>query len=186
MSTHLIKLEEAGKRYLSHRFTIEVSNHDFFVISGGNGTGKTTLLMMILGFIDPDCGMIEKRRLKIGYVPEKVVLPPHVEVFDYLKTMARIKHDRIDLSLVHLFEVPIDKRIHELSKGNQQKLALMTAFMGKPNLLILDEPLSGLDDLMQDRVIGIIKMQFEKGLSVMVSTHEPERFMPYATKHVAL
>lgn len=186
MSTHLIKLEEAGKRYLSRRFSVEISQNDFLLISGANGTGKTTLIMMILGFVYPDSGIIEKRKLKIGYVPEKVVLPPFVDVMEYLKTMARIKRDVINPTLIHELEVPIDKKIYELSKGNQQKLAVLTALMGKPHLLVLDEPLSGLDDDMKEKMVNIIKTTHHKGQSILISTHEPERFLDVCTKHLSL
>lgn len=186
MSTHLIKLEEASKRYISQRFTLEISKNDFLVISGANGTGKTTLLLMILGFIYPDSGQILKRKLKIGYVPEKVMLPPFVEVLEYLKTMAKIKKDQLNMQLVHRFLVPINLKIHELSKGNQQKVAIITALMGNPDLLILDEPLSGLDDKMQNIFFEVIKEYSKKEIGIMVSTHEPERFMGIATKHISL
>lgn len=186
MSTHLIKLEEAGKRYISQRFTLEISKKDFLVISGANGTGKTTLLLMILGFIYPDSGQIHKRKLKIGYVPEKVMLPPFVDVFEYLKTMAKIKKDQLDMRLVHLFEIPLDHKIHELSKGNQQKIAIITALMGRPDLIIFDEPLSGLDESMQDVFFDVISSCYEQGVGMMVSTHEPNRFIGLATKHIRL
>lgn len=181
-----IKLEEAGKRYLSHRFSLVISKGDFLVISGENGSGKTTLLMMILGFIHPDTGSIEKRKLKMGYVPEKVVLPPFIRVMEYLLTMARIKKDSLDPHILDVLDVPLDKSIHQLSKGNQQKLALIAAFMGQPHLLILDEPLSGLDEQMKDHVINLLSERHHRGTSILVSTHEPERFLHLATQHVKL
>lgn len=186
MSTHLIKLEEAGKRYINQRFTLEIEKTDFLVISGANGTGKTTLLLMILGFIYPDSGAIYKSKLKIGYVPEKVILPPFIEVFEYLKTMAKIKKDQLNLNLVHRFQIPIDRKMHELSKGNQQKVAIITALMGHPNLIIFDEPLSGLDEAMQDVFFDVIREYYHLGVTMMVSTHEPHRYMDLATKHISL
>lgn len=186
MSTHLIKLEEAGKRYISHRFTLEIAKTDFLVISGANGTGKTTLLLMILGFIYPDSGLISKGKLKIGYVPEKVMLPPFINVFEYLKTMAKIKKDQLNMDLIHRFQIPIDLNIHELSKGNQQKIAIVTALMGHPHMIIFDEPLSGLDEVMQDVFFEVISDYYHQGISMMVSTHEPNRFMDLATKHISL
>ncbi len=181
-----IKLEEAGKRYLSHRFTLEVSKDDFLVISGDNGSGKTTLLMLILGFIHPDTGKIEKRKLKMGYLPEKVVLPPFIPVMEYLLTMARIKKDTLDPTLLHILEVPLDKSIHQLSKGNQQKIAFISACMGKPHLLILDEPFSGLDEVMKEKMVELIEKRHHQGTSILISTHEPERFLHLATKHLRL
>jgi len=181
-----IKLEEAGKRYLSHRFSLAIEKQDFLVISGENGSGKTTLLMMILGFIRPDVGTIEKRKLKMGYVPEKVVLPPFIPVMEYLLTMARIKKDTLDPHMLSALDLPLDKSIHQLSKGNQQKIALISACMGKPHLLVLDEPLSGLDEEMKEQVVELLKRRHHMGTSILVSTHEPERFLHVATKHLRL
>jgi ABC-2 type transport system ATP-binding protein len=186
MSTHLIKLEEAGKKYVSHRFSLDLYQNDFFLISGGNGSGKTTLLMLVLGFIYPDSGSITKRKLKIGYVREKVALPPFVNVLDYLKTYARIKKGTVDMRLVHHFEVPVDKTMYELSKGNQQKVALLCALMGSPNLIVLDEPLSGLDDVTKEKFVHVLTDVYHKGVSIMISTHEPEWFLAVATKHIHL
>lgn len=186
MSTHLIKLNDVGKNYITKKFTIEIKPNDFLLVSGSNGTGKTTLMMLILGFIHPDSGVIEKKKIKMGFLPEKVMLPPLVDVWDYLKTMARIKKDVIDMDLLHTLEIPVDKKIYELSKGNQQKLAMMTAFMGHPHLTVLDEPLSGLDDVMKEKVVEIIKSYYRMGHSILLSTHEPEQFYDVATKKVIL
>ncbi|HAX03285.1 MAG: hypothetical protein A2Y45_01010 [Tenericutes bacterium GWC2_34_14] len=186
MSTNLIKLEEAGKRYIPHRFSIDVTEKDIILVSGGNGSGKTTLLMLVLGFIYPDTGLVTKRKLKIGYVPEKVSLPPFVGVLEYLETYARIKKSQLDMDLIHYFQIPIDKTMYELSKGNQQKVSIMCALMGKPHLVVLDEPLSGLDLEMSNRLIDVIKRYYLKGCSFIISTHQPDLFREFATKHLQL
>ncbi len=142
----LIKLDQAGKRYLNHRFNLLIEKSDFVLVSGENGNGKTTLIHLLLGFTKPDLGRVQRTKMKIGYLPEKAMLPLFVNVSVYLKTLARIKKTEINHDLVNAFHLPIEKSIHELSKGNQQKLAIVSTFLGKPDLIILDEPLSGLDD----------------------------------------
>lgn len=186
MSTHLIKLEEAGKTYLPRRFSLSIEEDDFMIISGTNGSGKTTLLMLILGFIHPDMGCISKQKFQMGYVPEKVILPPLVKVEEYLKTIARIKGGIIDYHLIHRLKIPCQKYLFELSKGNQQKVAIYSAFLGNPHLIILDEPLSGIDEEMKDIIIDLIEEKHNEGIPMLISTHEPTSFIHLATKHIKL
>ncbi|MBN2300699.1 MAG: ATP-binding cassette domain-containing protein [Acholeplasmataceae bacterium] len=182
----LISLNQAGKSYLNHQFNLCINPSDFILISGDNGNGKTTLIRLILGYTRPDTGTIESRKLKIGYLPEKAMLPLFVKVVPYLKTLARIKKSNIDHDLVEAFHIPISKSIYELSKGNQQKLAIVSTFLGQPDLIILDEPLSGLDE----ESVMILKAHIEKkkdeGMSFIVSTHTPELFVHLANQHLVL
>jgi ABC-2 type transport system ATP-binding protein len=183
---HYIKLEEAGKRYLAKRFNLTIQENEFWVISGANGSGKTTLLLMILGFIRPDVGLIDKKKLKIGYLPEKMMLPPFIKAFDYLETMARIKKDQVNMDYIYRLEVPLNASIYELSKGNQQKLGILQAFMGHPKLIVLDEPFSGLDEKSAEIVVDILEEIMQEGVSFLISTHQPERFRHLWTEHIEL
>lgn len=182
----LIKLEKAGKNYLTRTFDLEINPSDFILISGENGNGKTTLIQLILGFTRPDVGTIESKKLKIGYLPEKAMLPLYVKVMPYLETMARIKKSKIDQKLLLMFNIPIFKSIHELSKGNQQKLAIVSTFIGKPDLIILDEPFTGLDLESTLALKGYIELKKREGMSFVVSTHQPELFSHLASKHLKL
>lgn len=183
---HLIKLLEAKKHYCPQSFSLEIHPCDFILISGENGKGKTTLLELILGFKKPDQGSIDKKKLKIGYLPEVMMLPPLIKVSDYLETLAKVKKDVLSEELIHMFDIPLFKYIHQLSKGNQQKLAIISTFIGKPDLVILDEPLSGLDELSIHKLIVFLKAKQEHGLSFMVSTHQPELFLELSTKRICL
>ncbi len=182
----LIKLDSAGKRYLEKRFTLEINKSDFILVSGDNGNGKTTLIQLILGFIHPDFGYVESKKIKIGYLPEKIMLPLFIKVLPYLETLAKIKKGKIDTDLIFAFNIPVLKSIHELSKGNQQKLAIISTFLGNPDLIILDEPLSGLD--LESTII--LKKHIEKkkseGMSFMISTHQPDMFKEMASIHITL
>jgi len=182
----LIKLSNVRKNYLDHTFDLEIDKHDFILLSGENGRGKTTLIQLLLGFIYPDVGSIESKKLKIGYLPEKTMLPLFVKVIVYIETLARIKKSKIDLDLLYELRIPITKSIHELSKGNQQKLAIFSTFMGNPDLVILDEPLSGLDAESIDFFSNYLISQKNRGLGLIISTHQPERFINLCNKHIHL
>jgi ABC-type multidrug transport system ATPase subunit len=182
----LIKLTNVRKNYLNQTFDLEIDKHDFILLSGENGNGKTTLIQLLLGFIYPDVGHIETTKLKIGYLPEKAMLPLFVKVMVYLETLARIKKSKLDLDFLHQLKIPITKSIHELSKGNQQKLAIFSTFMGNPDLVILDEPLSGLDHESADFFSDYLIKQKNRGLGLLISTHQPDRYTHLCTKHIKL
>ena len=156
------------------------------MVSGDNGNGKTTLIQLILGFIHPDTGTIETKKLKIGYLAEKAMLPLFVKVLPYLETLAKIKKTSLDQSLLLNFNIPIFKSIHELSKGNKQKLAIVSTFIGDPDLIILDEPLSGLDRDSTKTLKTLIIEKKERGMSFLISTHKPELFAEMANIHLKL
>jgi len=183
---HLIKLEGVRKNYLNQTFDLEIHPKDFILVSGENGRGKTTLIQLVLGYIYPDHGFIQSKKLKIGFLPERASLPLFVKVNTYLETLARIKKTTMDHELLYQFHVPLSKSIHELSKGNMQKLALISTFLGKPDLIILDEPLSGLDQESADILEHYISKKRCEGMSFMISTHQPERFKHLCTKHLVL
>jgi len=92
----LIKLDHAGKKYLNRTFDLEINEKDFILVSGENGNGKTTLIHLLLGFTHPDLGTVQSKKLKIGYLPEKAMLPSFVQVMKYLETLSRIKKSKID------------------------------------------------------------------------------------------
>jgi ABC-2 type transport system ATP-binding protein len=183
---HLIKLCEAKKHYCPQSFNLIIEPSDFVLISGENGRGKTTLIELVLGFKKPDKGTIDKKKLRIGFLPEVMMLPPLIKVSNYLETLAKVKKDVLTEELIHLFDIPLFKYIHQLSKGNQQKLAIISTFIGKPDLIILDEPLSGLDSKSIEILIEFLKYKKSTGLSLMVSTHQPDLFIELANKRIIL
>lgn len=181
-----VKCINASKRYLKNSFDLEIHKHDFYVISGDNGSGKSTLIALICGFIDPDIGSIEKRIKKVSYLPEKVMLPLWINVHEYIKTMATIKRYPIDYALIHAFDIPLDKSIHALSKGNQQKIGLVISLMSHAPLIICDEPFSGLDETMKERLVYYLEKKHQEGATFLIATHEPQRLKHLCTKHLVL
>ena len=135
-----------------------------FGFLGPNGAGKTTTIRTLLDLCHPSSGSarvfgLDSRRESVaiharcGYLPGELELYPRMTGRQLLDWFARVRGG-VDASLrgqlVERFEVILDRRVHELSKGNRQKLGVVIAFMHRPELLILDEPTSGLDPLMQD------------------------------------
>ncbi len=153
---------------------------------GPNGAGKTTTIRMIMSIIYPDSGSIEvlggnalRSKDRIGYLPEERGLYRKMRVGEFLAYMARLKGVRrrdlasyIQERLTQL-ELPdvYRKKCEELSKGMQQKLQFLTAILHDPELLILDEPFSGLDPVNTELLNQLIRDLHDKGRTIIFSTH---------------
>lgn len=163
---------------------------------GANGAGKTTILKAICGIHYPSEGTIVvdgvsveenpvKAQLKIGYVSENAVFPENYYVLEYLKECSDIRekagsailYDKASKKtqiskMIELFslEAVLDKKISALSKGYRQRLSFAQAFMHEPSILILDEPVSGLDPLQISEMRNII-CKAGKTQTVLLSTH---------------
>jgi ABC-2 type transport system ATP-binding protein len=155
---------------------------------GRNGAGKTTTLRMINSVFLPDCGSItlfgssEQRdsRDKIGYLPEERGLYRKMTVLEQLLFFAEIKRRRAGearsgaqqwLERLELWPLR-DAKLEELSKGNQQKVQLIAALLHEPELLVLDEPMSGLDPVNIVLVRQILKELAAAGRAILLSTHQ--------------
>jgi len=186
MSTPLIEMKDAGKHYLDRTFTLSVARSSVTILSGENGIGKTTLIHLMLGYVTSDKGPVRRRAKRIAYVPEHVFLPPYVTALTYMRTLARIKRCPFDPSLLHRFRVPLLKSIRKLSKGNRRKLSIAGAFLCDPELVILDEPLDGLDDEARDTLVTFIGDAVLRGVACVIATHEPSVFNLAEAVHIRL
>lgn len=153
---------------------------------GRNGAGKTTTIRMITGIFMPDAGSIEWHasepgafRDRIGYLPEERGLYKQMKIVEHLLFLAEIKGKRpadvrpsIDRWLER-FELTEkrDSKIEELSKGNQQKVQLIGTLLHDPELIILDEPQSGLDPVNMVLVRNLLRDLKEEGKTILLSTH---------------
>ena len=153
---------------------------------GRNGAGKTTTIRMITGIFMPDAGTIEwlsdsagTFRDRIGYLPEERGLYKQMKVFELLLFLAEIKgkrpadvRPRIDHWLER-FELSDkrDAKIEELSKGNAQKVQLIGTLLHDPDLIILDEPQSGLDPVNMVLVRNLLRDLRQEGKTILLSTH---------------
>ncbi len=167
--------------------SFQIEPGKIYGLLGPNGAGKTTTIRMIMNIIMPDSGRItifnqgmdDTLKSKIGYLPEERGVYPKMKLADFLKFLGEL-HDvpaqeadqraRIWLKRFNLLPMA-DSKVQELSKGNQQKVQLIGSFLHDPELLILDEPFSGLDPVNIDLVKEII-LEFKKeGKAIILSTH---------------
>ena len=154
---------------------------------GRNGAGKTTTIRMITGIFYPDSGSIEwsggpsarSAQDRLGYLPEERGLYKQMKVLEHLMFLAEIKSrkaSRVKASAekwLRRFELwdKKDAKVEELSKGNQQKVQLIGTLLHDPELIILDEPMSGLDPVNVVLVRDIIRELRDQGTTILLSTH---------------
>ncbi|MFJ8511858.1 ABC transporter ATP-binding protein [Lysinibacillus xylanilyticus] len=181
MEIQNISKQYRGKKILENA-TFSICANQIIALVGKNGSGKSTLLKIIAELVDADSGSIVKHRqsLKIGYVPE--VTPSHILFTpeEYLYHMGSIRgmakkqlQQKINnlLKLFHLEEAR-NIRIVNFSKGMKQKVMIMQAMLEDTDLLILDEPLSGLDPKAQSDLEETLSILKDKGLSIVLTCHE--------------
>ncbi|MCA1060444.1 ABC transporter ATP-binding protein [Rossellomorea aquimaris] len=182
----LIELKAVTKSYgqsiILKETSLSIFPHQIIAVVGENGSGKSTLLKMFAGIGKPDRGEVIKGApsLKIGYVPERTPETIPFTLGEYLIHMGRIRgmekgplRNRVDdlLQIFHMVDVR-NTRIGTFSKGMKQKVTIMQAMLEETDVLILDEPLSGLDDVAQSDLEDILANLKEVGISIILSCHE--------------
>jgi ABC-2 type transport system ATP-binding protein len=189
----VIALESVSKRFgaktIVHDLTFAVEKGEIVGFLGPNGAGKTTTMRMIAGFTTASSGRVtvagydmatqnEQAASKIGYVPEHPPLYDTLDVSQYLRFVARVKRVprsevRSELDRVAAacrLEAVLGREIYKLSKGYRQRLGLAQALLGKPEVLLLDEPTAGLDPGQIQETREVIR-SFGAHHAVLLSTH---------------
>ncbi len=165
--------------------SIGVKEGECFGYLGPNGAGKSTTIRMLMGFTQPDSGeaLIKgKSTLKnrydvmqnVSYIPGEVALPPLLKGKDVIKNQMELKNvkDRTFLDwLIKEFELDTNLLCKEMSIGMRRKLVIVCAFMSDPDIIIMDEPSSGLDPEMQDKFIELVKLEKKRGKTILLSSH---------------
>ena len=189
-----LKLEQVTKKFgdftAVDKLSLSIPEKEMFGFLGANGAGKTTTFRMILGLLAPTEGSITWNGEKIdystspyiGYLPEERGLYPKLKVKDQIVYLARLrgmnKKDALKelSSWLDRFKVPeyAEKKVEELSKGNQQKIQFIAAVIHKPKLLILDEPFSGLDPVNVEQLKEAVIDLKNAGTSIVFSSHRME------------
>lgn len=189
-----LQLENVTKRFGSftavNNLTLSIPEKAMFGFLGANGAGKTTTFRMILGLLTANEGTItwNQREINdaasafIGYLPEERGLYPKLKVKDQLIYLARLRGmDKQEAAKelskwLERFHIPAyeNKRVEELSKGNQQKIQFIAAVLHKPTLLILDEPFSGLDPVNVEMLKSAVLDLKENGSTIVFSSHRME------------
>ncbi len=170
--------------------SFQVNEGKIFGLLGPNGAGKTTALRIILNIIKPTSGQVFFKGLKrtgdfhniIGYLPEERGLYKKSKVCDVINYFGELKNlsrkETVEKSKKWLKRLEIEhylnKKIEELSKGNQQKIQFITSVMHNPEILILDEPFSGFDPINQELIKEIITEFLDTGKLIILSTHMME------------
>ncbi|WP_379127869.1 ABC transporter ATP-binding protein [Paenibacillus sp. sgz500958] len=183
-------VKQFGEKTAVNKINLSVGQGEIYGLLGANGAGKTTTMRMVLGLIYPDGGNIlyngkafsSELQQITGYLPEERGLYPKVKVSDQIIYLARLRGmsaSEADKSLrywLDRFDVPdyYNKRIEELSKGNQQKMGFIAAVVHKPQILILDEAFSGLDPVNVELLKDTVKEMRDQGTSILFSTHRME------------
>lgn len=176
-TTDKIILEHVYKKY-KHKKVINDFNYEFckgniYLLTGENGCGKSTLLRLIGKYVSPSKGRI-KNNLEIGYAPDKIMLPSYLTVNQFLLLLAKIRFIKeINNDDIKLFQINkyLNEKLNTLSKGTYQKINIIQALMHNPDLYLFDEPLSGLDQNMQERFIMRIKNLKDLGKIIIIATH---------------
>ncbi|HIY01293.1 MAG TPA: ABC transporter ATP-binding protein [Candidatus Blautia faecipullorum] len=152
---------------------------------GPNGAGKTTTIRHLMGFLKPDHGTARVLGMdcfknassvqdKIGYLPGETAFMDNMTGDEFIQFMAGMK-DIKDLGyareLTAYFDIDTRVKIKKMSKGMKQKIGLIVAFMQNAPVLILDEPTTGLDPLMQNKFVDLIKREKDSGKTILMSSH---------------
>lgn len=182
-SLNLTKL--FGKVAAVNNLNLEVKEGEVFGYLGPNGAGKSTTIKLILNFINPTSGSISvfgknpqidsiEILKNIGYIPGEIHLYENLTGKEHLKFQASLRKNvdwKYVESLAERLQINLKLRIKTLSHGNKQKIAIIGAFMHKPKLLILDEPTTGLDPLIQREFYDLVAEVNKQGSTFFISSH---------------
>jgi ABC-type Fe3+/spermidine/putrescine transport system ATPase subunit len=204
LDVHDISVSFGGRVVLGH-VSIEVADQEVVALQGPSGSGKSTLLRVIAGIIVPDTGTVllggrditqlPTHRRRIGMVFQDEQLFPHLTVGDNIGYGLRVakvdRHVRATrvaelLELVGLAGFGL-RRIHDLSGGERKRVALARSLAPRPDLLLLDEPLTGLDRELHDRLAGeVSEMLRTASTTALWVTHDPDEAASVADRIVLL
>jgi len=177
----MVSLQHISKSFGSQKVlndvSLEIPAGQIVGLLGPNGAGKSTLMKILIGLWSADSGTVSAPS-RIGYLPENNPLYEDMYVTEYLAFMAKMTNDQMvnDQMVNELVELvglspERHKHIRELSKGYRQRVGLAQALIGDPELLILDEPTTGLDPNQLVEIRSLIKSLSGESRSVILSTH---------------
>lgn len=202
MALHVSSIvKRFGEKTAVDNISFKIEKPGVFGLLGTNGAGKTTTIRMILGILEKDNGTIEwnggpvtRESVKFGYLPEERGLYPKAKIVDQLSYFGKLRGmdgksvkkainywvDRLKVTEY------LNSTAEQLSKGNQQKIQLITALLHDPELIILDEPLSGLDPVNADLFKSVIYELIEKNKFIIMSNHQMHSIEEYCQDLIIL
>ncbi len=176
-----------GTKKVVNNINFKLDKPGVFGLLGTNGAGKTTTIRMILGILKKDCGKIlynnqevNRKSVNFGYLPEERGLYPKSKVYDQIVYFAKLKgmkKELIDKEIDYWFkrlEVEEYRNMlaETLSKGNQQKIQFIIAIIHNPDLIVLDEPFSGLDPVNAELLKNVVAELVNKNKYIIMSSHQ--------------
>lgn len=195
-----LEVKNVSKTFLDKKAVDNISfsleKPGVFGLLGTNGAGKTTTIRMFLGIIKKDTGEIkwngktvERKHVNFGYLPEERGVYPKTKIYDQLMYFAKLKGmktEEADKAIRHWakrlkVEEYLEMAAEKLSKGNQQKIQFMTAIIHNPDLIVLDEPFSGLDPVNTEILKEIIIDLVSKGKYIVMSSHQMSSIEEFCT-----
>ncbi len=187
----IIEIKALTKRYGKDRgvedLSFDIERGEVFGYLGPNGSGKTTTIRCLMGLLRPTSGncyilgrCIEPGQAtqhnRIGYLPGDFRIWPGRSARQSLKLMAKLGNgnnpDKRRVELAERLDLDLDRKVRALSKGNRQKVGVIYAFQHQPEVLILDEPTIGLDPLISQVVLDLIREAAREGATVLLSSHD--------------
>jgi ABC-2 type transport system ATP-binding protein len=190
MTDHVIETQGLSVYYGKNRgivdVDLQVEKGEIFGFLGPNGAGKTTAQRVLLDIIRPTAGearMFGKDcqkegvaiRERVGYLPGELSLYKNMKASQFFKMYASLQNIKEDRkywqTLAGRLDLDTSRKIRNFSRGNKQKVGIVAAFMNKPDLLILDEPTGGLDPLVQQTVMELVREANQEGATVFFSSH---------------
>ncbi len=189
MTDSMIHIEHMTKDYGHGRgvfdISLDIPKGQVFGYVGTNGSGKTTTIRQLMGFVRPDKGTASVNGLDswkrstdimnyVSYVPGEIAFPSLATGTDFLKLQAEYLGVRDFTYMNHvisMLQLDPSANLKRMSKGMKQKTAIVAAMMGEKEILILDEPTTGLDPLMRDAFLELIREEKRKGHTVFMSSH---------------
>lgn len=193
-----IRIENLSKRFRRvealRGLDLDVPEHAIYALVGPNGAGKTTAIKILMNILEPTSGRAKvlgmeswqitgKALASIGYVSENQDLPEWMRVNEFLAYLQPFypSWDRdLENKLVKQFDLPLNRKLRQLSRGMQMKAALASALAFHPRLVVLDEPFSGLDPLVRDELIQSLQERADE-TTVFVSSHDLAEIESLAT-----
>ena len=195
-----LKLENVSKKFVGKQavdnISFEVDKPGVFGLLGTNGAGKTTTIRMLLGIIKKDTGEItwngkpvERKSVNFGYLPEERGVYPKTKIYDQLMYFAKLKGmnktdaDKEIKKWAEVLKVQeyLQMQAEKLSKGNQQKIQFMTSIIHNPELIVLDEPFSGLDPVNTEILKNVIIDLVKQGKFIIMSSHQMASIEEFCT-----
>lgn len=200
-----LKVENVSKSYrkktVVDNISFSIDKPGVFGLLGTNGAGKTTTIRMMLGILKKDSGSItwndlpvERKNVNFGYLPEERGIYPKIKIIDQLLYFAELKGmkkieaiGKIDYWMRRLkVDEYKDMIAEKLSKGNQQKIQFITSILHDPELIILDEPFSGLDPVNAELLKDVILELVENGKYIIMSSHQMTSIEEFCTDVVII